>query len=106
MEHESEGYPEEVDVPSYRMVGISYSGTFADPFGSGLNNVSIPTYLVDKYAGIKWTKNPVRESVSGVEELLRMSAKNGGLGIDASNLILLLQGKVYKDIRASIYPKR
>ncbi|OWK18278.1 hypothetical protein AJ88_03515 [Mesorhizobium amorphae CCBAU 01583] len=35
----------------------------------------------------------MRESVAGVEEL----AKSEELGIDASNLILLLQGKVYED---------
>jgi len=89
------------------MVSISYSGTFAGPFGSGLNNVPIPTYLVEKHAGDQWKKKAVRESIAGVEELLRMSAEKGGLRIEASNLILLLQGKVYEDyscidIRASI----
>lgn len=97
VKHESEGYPEGIDVPPYRMVSISFSGTFAGPFGSGLNNVSIPTYLVEKHAGEQWVKKAVRESIAGVEELLRMSAEKGGLGIDASNLILLLQGKVYED---------
>lgn len=79
------------------MVSISFSGTFAGPFGSGLNNVSIPTYLVEKHAGEQWVKKAVRESIAGVEELLRMTAEKGYLGIDASNLILLLQGKVYED---------
>jgi hypothetical protein len=36
----------------------------------------------------------VRESIAGVQEMAR---KEHGLGINASNLILLLQGKVYED---------
>lgn len=66
VKHESEGYPEGIEVPPYRMVSISFSGTFAGPFGSGLNNVSIPTYLVEKHAGEQWVKKAVRESIAGV----------------------------------------
>jgi len=97
VKHESEGYPKDAEVPSYRVVSVSYKGTFSGPFGSGINNAPIPTYLVEKHAGEHWTKKEVRESIAGVEELLRMSADKGALGIDASNLILLLQGKVYED---------
>ncbi len=97
VKHESEGYPKDAEVPSYRVVSVSYKGTFSGPFGSGINNAPIPTYLVEKYAGEHWTKKEVRESIAGVEELLRMSADKGALGIDASNLILLLQGKIYED---------
>ncbi len=107
VKHESEGYPKDVEVPPYRIVGMSYKGTFSGPFGSGIKNAPIPTYLVEKHAGEIWAKYEVRESIAGVEELLKMSAESGALGIDASNLILLLQGKVYEDyacndIRASI----
>jgi hypothetical protein len=107
VKHESEGYPKDAEVPSYRIVGISYKGTFSGPFGSGINNAQIPGYLVEKHAGEGWTKYEVRESIAAVGELLKMSAEKGALGIDASNLILLLQGKVYEnyacnDITASI----
>jgi len=97
VKHESEGYPKDVEVPPYRIVGMSYKGTFSGPFGSGIKNAPIPTYLVEKHAGEGWTKYEVGESIDGVEELLKMSAERGALGIDASNLILLLQGKVYED---------
>ena len=107
VKHESEGYPPGSEVPPYRVVSVSYKGTFSGPFGSGINNAPIPTYLVEKHAGEHWTKKEVRESIAGVGELLRMSAEMGALGIDASNLILLLQGKVYEhysciDISSSI----
>lgn len=95
VKHESEGYPKEIEVPSYRIIGVTYTGTFSGPFGSGINNAPIPTYLIEKFAGDKWTKYKVRESIAAVDEL---TSKDGGtLGIDASNLMLLLQGKVYED---------
>lgn len=98
VKHESEGYPADVDVPSYRIVGISYRGTFSGPFGSGIENAPIPPYLIKKYAGEKWIRIEVRESIAAIGELVGSAAEGGGgLGIDASNLILLLQGKVYKD---------
>jgi len=97
IKHESEGYPEEADLPTYRVVSVSYEGTFAGSFGSSLNNVKIPQHIVRKVAGEAWANKGIRESISGVEELLRMSAKSGALGFDASNLILLLQGKIYPE---------
>lgn len=110
VKYESEGYPKDVEVPPYRIVGVSYHGTWSGPFGSGINNAPIPLYLIKKYAGDKWVNIEIRESIAAVDELIRnMSDGSGHLGIDASNLILFLQGKVYKDyncidIRAEISP--
>lgn len=110
VKHESEGYPKDVDIPPYRIVGVSYHGTWSGPFGSGINNAPIPPYLIKKFAGDKWVNIEIRESIAAVDQLVKPSSEgNGGLGIDASNLILLLQGKVYKDyscidIRAEISP--
>lgn len=95
VKHESERYPKDVEVPSYRVVDVTHKGTFVS-YGSVMPNVPIPTYLVEKHAGERWIKREVRESIAGVEELLRMSA-DSAVGIDASNLILLLKGKIYKD---------
>jgi hypothetical protein len=107
VKHESEGYPNEVDVPSYRIVGVSYKGTFSGPFGSGIQNAPIPPYLIQKYANECWVNHKIRESISAVDDLVKSSADGGSLGIDASNLILLLQGKIYEgyacnDISATI----
>lgn len=97
VKHESEGYPKEIDVPSYRIVGLSYKGTFFGPFGSGIRNASIPPYLIEQYAGQHWVNHKIRESISAVDDLIKSSADVGSLGINASNLILLLQGKIYED---------
>ncbi|MCD6485823.1 MAG: hypothetical protein J7K35_00630 [Syntrophobacterales bacterium] len=107
--HESEGYPKDAEVPSYRIVGVIYRGTFSGPFGAGINNAQIPPYLIEKFAGESWAKYEVRESIAAVDEMVKNSSDGGTFGIDASNLILLLQGKVYEgyacnDISGSISP--
>jgi len=96
VKHESEGYPKEVEVPAYRIVGVSYKGMFSGPYGSGIKNAQIPPYLIEKFAGDSWTNYEIRESIAAVDELVKSSADSGSLGIDASNLILLLQGKIYE----------
>lgn len=97
VKHESEGYPPGVDVPEYRKIGVSYRGTFSGPFGSGISNAPIPPYLVEKFAGKHWTEYEVRQSVAAIDDLVAADKDGGGtLEIDAANLILLLQGKVYK----------
>lgn len=96
VKHESEGYPKEAELPDYRIIGVSYRGTFSGPFGSGIKNAQIPPYLIEKYAGNSWTNHGILESIAAVDELVKSSADGGSLGIDASNLILLLQGKIYE----------
>lgn len=93
--YEAEGYPRGVEVPSYRIVDVSYKGTWSGPWGSGIQNAPIPGYLIEKHAGEDWTRHKVRESIAGIEALTEK--KDGTLGIDASNLILLLQGKIYEE---------
>jgi hypothetical protein len=93
VKHESEGYPKDVEVPDYRIVGVTYKGTWSGPWGSGIQNAPIPSHVIGEYAGEGWVRHKVRESIAAVEEL----AGQDHLGIDASNLILVLQGKVYPD---------
>lgn len=109
VKHESEGYPRDGEVPAYRIVEVTYRGTFFGPFGSAINNAQIPPYLIEKYAGESWTKYELRESIAAIDEMVKKSADGGSFGIDASNLILLLQGKVYEgyacnDVSGSISP--
>jgi hypothetical protein len=95
--HESEGYPEGAEVPPYRIVSVSFKGTFTGPFGSGIQNAPIPPYIIEQHAGERWTKYEVRQSIAALAELLRSSTETRSLRIDASNLIILLQGKIYED---------
>lgn len=97
VKHESEGYPQDAVLPDYRIVGVTYKGTFSGPFGSGIKNAPIPPILIKTFANDSWNKHSVRESIAAVDELVKVSTKGGSLGINASNLILLLQGKIYED---------
>ncbi|GAA6548306.1 TPA: hypothetical protein ACR8R8_005374 [Klebsiella quasipneumoniae] len=83
-------------LPDYRIVGVTYKGTFSGPFGSGIKNAPIPPILIKTFANDSWNNYSVRESIAAVDELVKVSTKGGSLGINASNLILLLQGKIYK----------
>ncbi|MCA6112759.1 AbiTii domain-containing protein [Bradyrhizobium cenepequi] len=98
VKHESEGYPPHVDLPDYRKIPVSYTGTFSGAFGSAIKNAPIPSYLVEKFAGPHWNSFQMRQSVAAVDELIGSGKESGGsLHINASNLILLLQGNVYED---------
>lgn len=94
VKHESEGYPAGVDIPAYRVIAINYIGTFFGPFGSSISNAPIAPYLIEKFAGEKWVRYEVRQSIASVDDL---ASGTGVVEIDASNLMLLLQGKVYED---------
>lgn len=91
VKYETSGYPPEVDVPEYRTVGVNYRGTWSGPAGRMIQNAPIPPHAIEQFASKSWTSHKVRESIAGVEQL----AKSENLGINASDLILLLQGNVY-----------
>lgn len=95
--HESEGYPQDAELPDYRFIPVSYTANFSGPFGSGINNAPISPYLVKKFAGEHWVRYGMRESIAAVDDLLANAEDGGHLGIDAADLILMLQGKVYAD---------
>ena len=98
VKHESEGYPDDAALPDYRVIGIAYAGMFSGPFGSGIRHAPIPSYLIGKFAGEKWTQYEMRQSISAVDDLVKGSSSGDGtLTLNAANLILLLQGKVYAD---------
>lgn len=98
VKHESEGYPSDVAVPDYRIIPVTYTATFSGPFGSGIRNAPIAPYLIEKFAGKRWNNYEIRQSIAAVDDLLASSSQKGGsLSINAANLILLLQGKVYED---------
>jgi hypothetical protein len=97
VKHESDGYPKEAELPNYRIIGVRYRGTFFGPFGSGIQNAQIPPYIIKKFAGDSWTNYKIRESIAAIDEMVKSSVDGGSLGIDASNLILLLQGRIYED---------
>jgi hypothetical protein len=97
VKHELSGYPADVELPEYRIVGVSFKGTFSGSFNSGIQNAPIPTALVEEHAGEQWTKRRVKEGVSAIDDLVKSAHESGTIGLDCSNLILILQGQIYED---------
>lgn len=98
VKHESEGYPDDAEVPNYRIIPPSYKGTFWGPFGARITNAPIPIIVIQKYGGESWLKFKVRQSVAEIDHLIQCVGEKGGdnFTFDASNLILALSGKIYE----------
>ena len=95
--YEMDGYPKSILVPDYRKVGVSYTGTFSDMVTT-FNEVPIPSHSIQKYADERWVRHEMRHGIAVIDDLIRPGkhGKNTTLQIDAANLILLLQDKIYK----------
>ena len=89
---ESEGCPNDIDIPAYRVIPLSVLGTFRGPAGSGVQNAPIPSLLIKQIAGDGWDTYNVRESAATVE---KMADQNDGLRFNLSNLMITLRGKIY-----------
>jgi hypothetical protein len=98
VKYESEGYPPNVEVPEYRYVEVSYTGNFQNIAWQATNQ-PIPPYLIEEHCGKQWTRKAVRESIAAVDELLK--GEGGAIGIDAANLVLILQDKVYEGMNCT-----
>ncbi len=95
--HESEGYPDDTEIPNYRHIDVSYTASFAGSFGRTITNAPISPFMVSSYAGEDWVRTNMRVSIAAVDDLLT-SAENGKeIGINAANLIHLFQGNIYPD---------
>ena len=92
---ESEGYSNEAELPDYRILGVTYKVDTSGFGGSGMRNAPVPTALVKEFAGDHWGSYECRQSVASIDSLISGTKDNGSLSIDASNLILALQGKIY-----------
>ena len=104
--HETEGYPQGVPVPEYRIAEVFYVGTFSNGFQT-LNGVSVPKYFIEKYAGENWIRYKIRESLAVMDSLCSSTKNKFRFEIDCANVKLLIQDKVYDnfpcvELRASI----
>ena len=95
--HEIDGYPKDVDVPIYRRTGISFLGTFTNGYQI-LNNAPIPLALIAEHGGNHWLTHEIRDGMGVIDSIISRSEKNGRFSVDAANLLLLIQGKFYKDM--------
>jgi AbiTii-like protein len=101
VQHEMNGYPEDISIPDYRTASISYSGTFSNGYQT-LNDIAIPAIAIKKHAGEGWLRIHIRDPLAVIDGIVaRMS--NGTrdekrYGVPTGNLRLLLRDKLYKDL--------
>ncbi|MFQ5863376.1 MAG: hypothetical protein ACE5IC_09695 [Candidatus Brocadiales bacterium] len=94
---ESNGYPPDVEVPDYRIWPLEPKGHFAGPFGSSLQNASIPLVCIPEKARKHYERYKCRESIASIEALLRKSDK-GTVSVSTGDLAVLLGTNVYQGL--------
>ena len=89
---ESNGYPENVPVPGYRIWPLELKGVFSGPFRSTAQ-LPIPLLCVPEKARKQYENYECRESVAAIEAILKTGQAN--LQISTGDLALALQTDVY-----------
>ena len=67
---ESNGYPDDVEVPDYRTWSLTLKGYFADSSGSKLENVIIPSTSIPEEVRQFYQRYEHRQSIATIEDLL------------------------------------
>ena len=97
VEHEMEGYPREIEVPDYRLANLAYTGNFANSAHQYTNH-PIPTSLIFKHTSEEWVVHKIREGMSAIDHIVNRATSSGKLTIDTSDLVLLLQDKIFESM--------
>jgi hypothetical protein len=94
---ESNGYPDDVPVPDYRVWPLEVRGHFAGPFGSGLRNVPIPYACLPEEARKHYENYKCRQSIATIEAILN-NADGKNVQVSTSDLVVALGHNVYEDM--------
>lgn len=98
VKHESEGYSADAPVPDYRKLAVRYQGNFVGSFGRSISNAPIPPFLIYKHAGEEWLTHKLRDSIARIDAMiLSRNEGNKHWTLNSSDLVLMLQGKIYPD---------
>ncbi len=92
---ESNGYPDNVDVPDYRIWPLELMGNFSGPFQSGIRNAPISLLFVPEKSRKSYERYQCRLSVANVENALTQS-EGGMVQVSTGDLALVLGTKVYE----------
>ena len=91
---EAGGYESIDSLPDYRIFGTEVRGTFSGPFGSGLNNVSIPQAVIEEEHRDTLYTVYMTQPVGELEQIVSKSEDTNSLTIPWSgNAILYYQRK-------------
>jgi hypothetical protein len=94
---ESNGYPNDILVPDYRVWSLEVKGHFTGYGGSGLQNAPIPMVVIPEKTRKFYQQWQCRQSVAAIEAILDKSKGGGGtLHVGTGDLALMLGEKVYQ----------
>ena len=94
---ESNGYPEDVPVPTYRVWPLQVKGNFMGPFNSSLRNAPIPLALLPDNVRKSYNAYECRTSISTIESTLREN-EGGIIGVTTNDLSLTLGTNVFENM--------
>lgn len=94
---ESNGYPDNIPVPEYRIWPLQVFGHFVGLYGARLNNAYIPVPFIPQEAREKYERYECKFSIAGIEATLA-KVKEGNVQLDVQDLALKLGGTtVYQE---------
>lgn len=95
---ESNGYPDHVEVPSYRTWPLEVKGHFVGPFGSGLQNAPIPFICLPEKVRHSYDKYKCRQSIASIDATIKKfdPAKGDTLCVSTGDLAVKLGKNVYR----------
>lgn len=93
---ESNGYPNEIEVPDYRIWSLKVRGNFSGPFGSGITNADIPLSCLSQEARENYRNYKCRQSIASLEQLLQGSEQSV-LRVNTGDLALALGENVFEN---------
>lgn len=100
VQHEINGYPNDVPVPSYRSVDLTYTATVENA-AVRRTNVQIADAVISSHAGPEWLHHDIREPMSAIDQIIHQdgvtSETGSKLTIPCGNLQLLIADKVYNN---------
>ncbi len=92
---ESNGYPNNICVPDYRIWPLTIKGHFFGPFGSGLRNAEIPIALIPQEVRDGYRRYECRQSIASMEQLLK-GAETDFLKVNTGDLALALSTSIFE----------
>jgi hypothetical protein len=96
---ESNGYPENTNIPSYRIFPLSLKGNFSDPYGiRRLNAANIHIGAVPENIRQKYVRYECRQSIASIEPLINDPSDNTKIQIDLGSIAGYLGKNAYNDM--------
>lgn len=100
VKYELNGYPEDVDVPDYRNLQLTFKGHFSGPLGAHIKNAPIAPHVIEQIVGDdRFSRFLARQPVTTISDSEK--ARNAGvLYVNFDNLALLVGQHVYNGYSA------